>query len=335
MAVKKLLRPVLGRLCCTPLPAQFVQRFCRGGRGIVFAHYFGEDREYLFPQARTSLTDFRSALVRLGRQFEFASLDDVLLNEVLDPGGKPRLALTFDDGFDLIREGAVGVLEELGIPATFFVITQCLDNRSLMWRNRLMAIQRSRGEQILSDALAETCRSHGIDCPPGSPMAISRAWKYGDKEELTSEIWKRCEMEPIDSYLARHQPYFTLSDLHRLVKAGHSIGLHTASHPFCDTLTGAETEQEFDQPLEWLRGEFGYSKVAVSYPFGVRLSVAEEERIWHTGKASCLLGIRGLSPRGVPDHSLERASIETDHCFGVYAGTLKNWLFQRGRVGSN
>ena len=42
--------------------------------------------------------------------------------------------------FDLLGNGVVDFLEDHGIKATFFVITNCLDNRRMMWRHKLFAM---------------------------------------------------------------------------------------------------------------------------------------------------------------------------------------------------
>ena len=60
----------------------------------------------------------------------------------------------------MIRSGAVDVLDALGVPATMFVVTACVDNRHLMWMHKLQAIAVTRGADRLVQAynrlMAET-----------------------------------------------------------------------------------------------------------------------------------------------------------------------------------
>ena len=84
----------------------------------------------------------------LGRHFEFAPLSEVLADNAAG-GSSRRLAVTFDDGFDLIAGGALDVLNAHRVKATSFVLTAMLGNRGLMWRNKLSAILALRS--------AETC----------------------------------------------------------------------------------------------------------------------------------------------------------------------------------
>ena len=310
--------------------ARTARSICRKRVNIGFAHYFGEDRPYLFHQSRTSLDDFRETLKLLSRQFTFCRLSELLEQPDSTALRKPRLALTFDDGFDLFREGVVDVLDDFGAFSTFFVITDCLESRTLMWRNQLMAIQRTKGVRELLAGMARFSRDQGELTEGGRPMDLARTWDYERQHQMAGELWQLCGMEPIDNYLNTHRPYFTVKHLHELQSRNHEIGLHTRSHPFCDRLTPDQTAREFDEPLAWLQKEFGLARVAISYPFGVRLPAEQELRLFQSEKVSCLLGINGFSPVATPRWKLERASFETDYCYSVFANTLSRSVMTRG-----
>jgi len=61
------------------------------------------------------------------RGWRFVSMDDYLAGVVGGTGGKNLAAVTFDDGWIDNRDWALGVLEKLGIPATFFVVSGSMD----------------------------------------------------------------------------------------------------------------------------------------------------------------------------------------------------------------
>jgi peptidoglycan/xylan/chitin deacetylase (PgdA/CDA1 family) len=70
--------------------------------------------------------EFRDLLILLKKDFELVSLDD--LHSGNGNSSKPRAALTFDDGYRNNFTEAIPVLEELEIPATFFLISESLNN---------------------------------------------------------------------------------------------------------------------------------------------------------------------------------------------------------------
>ncbi|MFM2019298.1 MAG: hypothetical protein RL007_2954, partial [Bacteroidota bacterium] len=73
-----------------------------------------------------STVEFRQLLILLKKDFELVSLDD--LHSRRGNSSKPRAALTFDDGYMNNFLEAVPVLEEMNIPATFFLISESLNN---------------------------------------------------------------------------------------------------------------------------------------------------------------------------------------------------------------
>jgi peptidoglycan/xylan/chitin deacetylase (PgdA/CDA1 family) len=189
-----------------------------------------------------------------------------------------------------------------------------------MWRNKLSAIVATTPRDAVERAhraLAAERRLAGAEL-----LAASWAWPAADKDALADALWERCGMPPLDRYLARHRPYFTWDGLRAWIAAGHSVGLHTRTHPLCERLSPAEVEAEIVAPAAWLREELGLERVPLSYPFGSRLPAAAERRVVETGVVSCALGVRGFSPRGTPPHRLERATIEHDTRWQVFGRTL-------------
>jgi len=109
---------------------------------IVYAHHVGPPAPHLADfGVPFGPEDLDAQLSDLGRHFEFASLA-----AVLEQNGTPSqlLAVTFDDGFDLVGTGAKDVLDAHGVKATVFVIPAFVGNRGLMWRNKLSAIRALR-----------------------------------------------------------------------------------------------------------------------------------------------------------------------------------------------
>lgn len=258
-------------------------------------------------------------LTTLGRHFEFAPLQEVLADNGAD-GSSRRLAVTFDDGFDLIEGGALDVLAAHGVKATTFVLTAMLDNRGLMWRNKLSAIGALRpAERCVRayNALMERVGSPGID-DASQLLGAAWGWEMARKDELADELWAACDMPSLEEFLDEHRPYFTADGLARWRADGHAVGLHTATHPDCSRLDGDGVRAEILEPARRLHAELGGAALSLSYPFGRRCSSEHERLLAESGLFDCALGIRGFSPRGTDRLRLERASIEDDMRFSVY-----------------
>ena len=268
-----------------------------------------------------SLAEFRSDLTKLAEIFDIVDLDTLLaFNRGGDAASRPLLAVTFDDGLDLERSGAIDAMAEVGIVATMFVTTGCIGNHVLLWQHKLLAMAEHRGARFLG-AFNDLVDATGVGRPIDGIdrlFDVLRVWPARSRDDWTAHLWQACDMPPLHEFLAQHRPYAGWDDLARWRAAGHGIGSHSRSHPLCSSLTAAEVEDEVVAPAEALRRRFGLSSVPFAYPFGQRLPPAREALVAQRGLLSCMLGTGGLSPRGTPAHRLERADIDGDLESGIF-----------------
>jgi peptidoglycan/xylan/chitin deacetylase (PgdA/CDA1 family) len=300
-------------------------RVLRGRTKIVYAHHVGPPTPYLAALGPTlTPTQLDDVLETLGRHFEFAPLADVLAANRAGVGSSLRLAVTFDDGFDMIASGALDVINAHGVKATTFVLPAMLGNRGLMWRNKLSAILSLRGEaRAVSAYNALMVRTRSAPVGTASELlGAAMGWDMARKDELTDELWAACDMPSLSEFLDEHRPYFTARGLARWLAAGHAVGLHSDTHPDCSRLDAAGVRAELLDPARRMCAELDCRSLALSYPFGRRCRPAQERMLAASGLFDCALGIRGFSPHGTDPLQLERASIESDARFSVYGKAL-------------
>src|SRR5436305_14637241 len=83
---------------------------------IIYYHYFGDPKCFSDEYEDCSVAKFEADLLLIKRHFEFVPLADLLkADEFATNPIRPRIALTFDDGFDMFRNGIVDVLAGHGI----------------------------------------------------------------------------------------------------------------------------------------------------------------------------------------------------------------------------
>ena len=307
----------VGAVVLSPVLASLRRRALDGSVNIVYYHYVGPVVPYYAEyDVGCMLERFADDLELLSRHFRFVPLDDAIADRA-KRGGKPPLAVTFDDGFDLIRGGVADVLEEHGVRATSFVVTACIDNEHLMWRNRLSAIR------ALADPDAVAAHAGALfDLRARDLGAASLEWPTACKEELVDALWHACGLPPLEELLSRWRPYFTWSGLEEWLARGHDVGLHTRTHPLCSRLDDEGVRAEIVEPAALLRERLGLRSVPFSYPFGRRLPAAAERNLFEEGVVSCALGIDGFAPAGTPPYRLERACAEQGLGYSVFATAL-------------
>jgi peptidoglycan/xylan/chitin deacetylase (PgdA/CDA1 family) len=314
------LRRHAGILALSPPLVRWTLRRLAGRTGIVYGHHVGTPAPHLAGVGGALTPEqLDERLSALGRHFEFAPL-----HEVLAEGAERRLAVTFDDGFDLVASGALDVLNAHRVRATTFVLTGMRGNRGLMWRNKLSAILALRPPETCVRAYNALATRAGLPRIAGHAelMRAAMGWDMTRKDELADELWAACDMPPLSEYLDEHRPYLTAGAAARWLADGHTIGLHTRTHPDCSRLDAEGVRIEILEPARSLCAELGCASVAFSYPFGRRCAPAHEPLLEGSGLLDCALGIAGLSRRGTDRLRLERASLEGDMGFSVYGKAL-------------
>ena len=82
--------------------------------------------------AYKSTNSFEEDLQELQQNFQFVDYQTYRKREETQ---KPRLLLTFDDGYKELFTEVYPILKERKIPAIFFVVTNLIDNEQLLYRN--------------------------------------------------------------------------------------------------------------------------------------------------------------------------------------------------------
>jgi len=196
------------------------------------------ERPLFVPQA-----DFAAQLEVLAAFADVAPLDRI--DEAGD--GRPRVAITFDDGYrGAVREG-VQELVKRGLPATIFVVPGRLDGH-VYWWDAL-----SHG----SASLDQSIRHHALHALAGWDERV-RSW--ASDAGLTSS----------DALPAYAQTASAGELRAALELPGITVGSHTWSHVNLASLSSADLAAEIERSRDWLRAEFGEKAVPwVAYPYGL------------------------------------------------------------------
>ena len=188
------------------------------------------------------------------RQEQFAAQLDALralvevvpLDRLDEPAtDKPRVAITFDDGYrGAVNEG-VRELVDRGMPATIFVAPGRLDGHSFWW-----------DELSTGPSLNESVRNHALFELAGSDERV-KSW-------AAASGLATCDKLPGYAQSA------TLDELRdALTRPGITVGSHTWSHINLAASMPSEVVAEISQSRDWLRSEFGEKALPwLAYPYG-------------------------------------------------------------------
>ena len=219
---------------------------------------------------------FERDLVYLQEHFQLLSYDQFVACQKGDPGTAGQsLMVTFDDGyaecFSIVRP----LLLKHGIPCTFFLVRDWIDNAKLFYRNKI-SLCAERVEQLddaaWGQAAARLCREFDRDLHTRSAFVQWARSLDGRQDELVQHL---CEILDVDTagFLAQRKPYMTLEQVRRLAADGFTIGGHSLTHIPMQLLSPQEITQEIVQSCAAVRDWTGQASVPFAFPFeGQRVS---------------------------------------------------------------
>lgn len=188
----------------------------------------------------------------------------------------PAIAVTFDDGYADNALEALPVLEDVGVPATFFISTGDIGTGNEFWWDELerMVLGASDCPPFFE---LEDCR-HGRRWPTATPE--EREAMYRDLHQLVMSI----NAEQRSEWLSRIREWAGLGrptgGANRIVNQGElntlarsewvTIGAHTVTHSPLSVLSEEEQRHEIISSKKQMEKLLGREITVFSYPFGKR-----------------------------------------------------------------
>jgi len=259
----------------------------------------------------------------LRQQYRVVSLQQLCVDLREGHAVRPTLAITFDDGYRDLYTYAFPVLKQYEIPATIYLIGQCMETGEAPWYDRIFAVLETAPGPFLEVELDST-RVFQISSPEDRreaawqivcylrmvPNRVRRRWCLDFESRFPSP-----QRELQDRMLNWNQV--------RLMKrSGIHFGAHTMSHPVVAQLAVAELEEELVHPKRLLEDKLEASVDDFAYPFGKFADVnhpAAGQYLETAGYRSAVTTIEGLNGAGSDLFSLRRLQIGDDGCLSLFA----------------
>ena len=195
---------------------------------------------------------------------------------------KPAVAITFDDGYaDNVLE-ALPILEEVGVPATFFVSTGTIGTTEEFWWHELEHVILEKHSQPASFTLSDD--RFGRTWP--ADIDRERQGLYNDMVRLMNSVdaarrndwliqlrhWAGIETAPAAIHRA-----MTIDELRLLAGSSRiTIGAHTVTHTRLSSLSADAQREEIATSKRQLEAWLDREIRIFSYPFGRRCEYTKE-----------------------------------------------------------
>ena len=205
----------------------------------------------------------------LRQHFEFVAPDDGVSGR---RAVRPKIVLTFDDGFLNNAEVVAPILRRHGIPALFFVCSRHSTPGKYLWFAYLHALEKSfsgNGFTFRNSFYDMSSRSR-----QQSMTRLRRVLLELRPHPAAMYDAIERELPPLEEFVATRE----LAECYAGMTAEHvrhlasdslfSIGVHTSDHPFLTLCDRSEARRQIESNRAWLEAAAGCRCNSIVYPAG-------------------------------------------------------------------
>jgi peptidoglycan/xylan/chitin deacetylase (PgdA/CDA1 family) len=237
-------------------------------RNFLF-HRVSPDRDRLWDPMDVALFD--KCISYISKNYQVALLEDLVLSPQLK-GSKNVATILFDDGYKDNIEYAAPILAKYKCPASFYVVTDCIDHDTPTWTHVLEhSFQHTSKSNInlTFDFLPLELRVTSLPDDDARMSYVKKLKPFlkAVTHERRNEVMTRIQEAYSDIRLPKLM--MNWNDLRELKNAGHYIGSHTVTHAMLGTMTNQEEIiYELRNSAQRIEKELGHFPKTISYPVG-------------------------------------------------------------------
>ncbi len=213
--------------------------------------------------------------------------------------------LSFDDGLREINDWIAPLLLKKGIPATFFLNADFIDNKDLFFRYKASLLIDHLEQQNISTAKKKILEEN-LNTPDFKSAILKINFQ---NKEVLDEIATLLKFD-FDAFLKTEKPYLESNQIKVLMEQGFTIGSHSLDHPLYKDIEEAEQIRQTRASQEFINKKFNPEIKTFAFPFtddGVKASFFKT--IQNETIIDLSFGTAGLKNDAVPFH-LQRFPVE-------------------------
>lgn len=229
--------------------------------------------------AGVTVAEFNDLLARLEPLVEFVNPADLLCEAsetAIEPGSRPKVLMSFDDGLRDHFEFVAPVLEAHGIRGLFFVNSDQYELRRTLLIHRWHAIREAVPDLVdhpVFTSFIGGAETHNSDIARAVRWddGVMASFKYSFNYRMV-EQQKRVVVEALEGALSLSPPeidevYMSRAELGDLVKRGHQVCSHSHTHACLSLLDENELKRDIASSIDFITSIGGDTRI-FAYPFG-------------------------------------------------------------------
>ena len=259
-------------------------------RNFLF-HRVSAEADDLWPPMHPVL--FEKVIQFLTGHFKVVLLEEFLRNPSSYGGKVPLATLSFDDGYKDNLSVAAPILLRHNCPASFYVVTDCINHSLPTWTYITdHFFQRSGENEFLleKDFVPDSFRRINWNDPADGSQWSKKVKPWMKQLTNSQRIWV---MEQLNSQASDHtiprNMMMNWDDIRQLHHLGFYVGSHSHTHPMLASLAEEkEIREELELSARHIQLHLGHRPLTISYPIGSwdeRVIKAAEETGYKYGLA--------------------------------------------------
>ncbi len=239
-------------------------------RNFLF-HRVSDETDAMWPPMKPAL--FSKIINHLTSKFQVVPLEEYLNT----PAGfisKKRIAtILFDDGYKDNIEFAAPILKKFNSPASFYVVTDCINRNVPTWTYIIDDIFQNTKKEFLElefDFVPEFFKKNYFQVNRNANPAIKKLKPWLKKLsnvqrlEILQSIMHQCNDVAVSD-----NKMMSWDEIRQLDSAGFTIGSHSHSHPMLASLQSeSEITEELQLSANIINKELNKKPLTISYPIG-------------------------------------------------------------------
>lgn len=239
------------------------------------------DRAYASPWISVTPEGFRNQIRYLSKHYPILDLDEAVAR-IQSGKNLPdnALAITFDDGYQ-DNFAAAQILKAYGATATFFITTNCIDDREVFWVSELRYLLSKTRLNFFRLSVRDKDEGFNLEGLGARVAAISKLTRIvksctiPEREslrvalrEMLSDVGPLCEGQPL---------MLSQKEIEEMIVDGMKMGGHTLTHCNLPSAGIDAAREEISQCRRDLEKRFNTSVTTFAYPNGGANAYFNEE----------------------------------------------------------
>lgn len=237
-------------------------------RNFLF-HRVNPKRDQLWDPMDVQLFD--KCIAHISSKYQVVLFEDLVDSELHQSKNKVA-TIMFDDGYKDNFQFALPILEKYNCKASFYVVTNCIDQNIPTWTHileHLFQFTAIQDIQLTYSFLPENLHVNQLKTAQDRIDYVTKLKPF--LKTISHENRETILNHVINTFrdVALPQLMMDWNDLRKLKAKGHYIGSHTCTHPALGTITDKQTlDWELSHSRNRIFEELGHYPRTISYPVG-------------------------------------------------------------------